>query len=86
MKPIIDQHPEILQNTQAAYQRAGVEMNIHPVRGGTDGSRLSYMGLPCTNIFTGMQAIHSKHEWIGVADMERAVDVLIELVQVWAGE
>jgi len=86
MKPIIDQHPKILQNTQAAYQRAGVEMNIHPVRGGTDGSRLSYMGLPCTNIFTGMQAIHSKHEWIGVADMERAVDVLIELVQVWAGE
>jgi tripeptide aminopeptidase len=44
------------------------------------------MGLPCTNIFTGMQAIHSKHEWIGVSDMERAVDVLIELVQVWAGE
>lgn len=85
MKPIIDQHPEILQNTKAAYQRAGVEMNIHPVRGGTDGSRLSYMGLPCTNIFTGMQAIHSKHEWIGVSDMERAVDVLIELVQVWAG-
>ena len=61
-------------------------MNIQPVRGGTDGSRLSYMGLPCTNIFTGMQAIHSKHEWIGVSDMERAVDVLIELVQVWAGE
>lgn len=86
MKPIIDQHPEILQNTKAAYQRAGVEMNIHPVRGGTDGSRLSYMGLPCTNIFTGMQAIHSKHEWIGVSDMERAVDVLIELLQVWAGE
>jgi tripeptide aminopeptidase len=85
MKPIIDLHPQILQNTKAAYQRAGVEMNIHPVRGGTDGSRLSYMGLPCTNIFTGMQAIHSKHEWIGVSDMERAVDVLIELVQVWAG-
>ena len=86
MKPIIYQHPQILQNTKAAYQRAGVEMNIQPVRGGTDGSRLSYMGLPCTNIFTGMQAIHSKHEWIGVSDMERAVDVLIELVQVWAGE
>lgn len=85
MKPIIDQHPAILQNTQTAYQRAGVEMKIHPVRGGTDGSRLSYMGLPCTNIFTGMQAIHSKQEWIGVADMQRAVDVLIELVQVWAG-
>ncbi|MFN9803284.1 MAG: peptidase T, partial [Bacteroidota bacterium] len=55
-----------------------------PVRGGTDGSRLSHMGLPCTNIFTGMQAIHSRREWIGVSDMERAVDVLVELVQVWA--
>ena len=85
MKPIVDQHPEILRNTKLAYERAGVTMQIHPVRGGTDGSRLSYMGLPCTNIFTGMQAIHSKHEWIGVSDMERAVDVLIELVQVWAG-
>ena len=86
MKPIVDQHPEILRNTKLAYERAGIQMHIHPVRGGTDGSRLSYMGLPCTNIFTGMQAIHSKHEWIGVYDMERAVDVLIELVQVWAGK
>jgi tripeptide aminopeptidase len=54
-----------------------------PIRGGTDGSRLSFMGLPCPNIFTGMQAIHSKHEWIGVRDMEKAVDVLTQLVQVW---
>lgn len=86
MKPIVDQYPEMLINTKLAYARAGIDMQIHPVRGGTDGSRLSYLGLPCTNIFTGMQAIHSKHEWIGVADMERAVDVLIELVKVWAGK
>lgn len=85
MKPIVDQFPQIRRHTEAAYQRAGVSMTIVPVRGGTDGSRLSHMGLPCTNIFTGMQGIHSRREWIGVSDMERAVDVLVELVQVWAG-
>ncbi len=85
MKPIVDQFPQIRRHTEVAYQRAGVAMTIVPVRGGTDGSRLSHMGLPCTNIFTGMQGIHSRREWIGVSDMERAVDVLVELVQVWAG-
>lgn len=85
MKPIVDQFPQLLRHTEVAYQRAGVAMTIVPVRGGTDGSRLSHMGLPCTNIFTGMQGIHSRREWIGVSDMERAVDVLVELVQVWAG-
>jgi tripeptide aminopeptidase len=54
-----------------------------PIRGGTDGSRLSFMGLPCPNLFTGMQAIHSKKEWIGVRDMEKAVETLVHLVQVW---
>jgi tripeptide aminopeptidase len=85
MKPIVDQFPQIRRHTEVAYQRAGVAMTIVPVRGGTDGSRLSHMGLPCTNIFSGMQGIHSRREWIGVSDMERAVDVLVELVQVWAG-
>jgi tripeptide aminopeptidase len=50
-----------------------------PIRGGTDGSRLSFMGLPCPNIFTGMQAIHSKHEWVGVTDMEKSVEVLVNI-------
>lgn len=85
MKPIIDKFPSIRRYTEEAYRRAGVGMTVEPVRGGTDGSRLSHMGLPCTNIFTGMQGIHSRREWIGVSDMERAVDVLIELVKVWAG-
>ena len=85
MKPIVDQFPQLRRHTEVAYQRAGVAMTIVPVRGGTDGSRLSHMGLPCSNIFTGMQGIHSRREWIGVSDMERAVDVLVELVQVWAG-
>lgn len=85
MKLFVDQFPQIKEKTAIAYSRAGVQLQLVPVRGGTDGSRLSHMGLPCTNIFTGMQSIHSRHEWVGVSDMERAVDVLVELVQVWAG-
>ena len=83
MKEILDLHPHISAYAAEAYRRAGVDMIKEPIRGGTDGSRLSFMGLPCPNIFTGMQAIHSKHEWIGVRDMEKAVDVLTQLVQVW---
>lgn len=83
MKEIIDQHPVVAAYAKEAYLRAGVPVHQEPIRGGTDGSRLSFMGLPCPNIFTGMQAIHSKHEWIGVHDMESAVQVLVELVQVW---
>jgi tripeptide aminopeptidase len=83
MKEILDQHPQITANAEKAYQRVGLTVIKEPIRGGTDGSRLSFMGLPCPNIFTGMQAIHSRHEWIGVRDMEKAVEVLVELVQVW---
>jgi tripeptide aminopeptidase len=83
MKEVLDQYPAVSEYAKEAYNRLGIEMHHTPIRGGTDGSRLSFMGLPCANIFTGMQAIHSKHEWIGVSDMEQAVKVLIELVQVW---
>jgi tripeptide aminopeptidase len=83
MKEILDQHPIVEINARTAYKRVGIPYIKEPIRGGTDGSRLSFMGLPCPNIFTGMQAIHSKHEWIGVSDMEAAVKVLTELVQVW---
>ena len=83
MKEILDQHPQVTRNAEEAYRRSGLTVVKEPIRGGTDGSRLSFMGLPCPNIFTGMQAIHSRHEWIGVRDMEKAVDVLVELVQVW---
>jgi tripeptide aminopeptidase len=83
MKEVLDKHPQVTQNAEEAYRRAGLTVIKEPIRGGTDGSRLSFMGLPCPNIFTGMQAIHSKHEWIGVSDMEKAVEVLVELVQVW---
>jgi tripeptide aminopeptidase len=86
MKEIVDQYPQITANTIKAYQRAGLTMVKEPIRGGTDGSKLSFMGLPCPNIFTGMQNIHSKKEWVGVKDMEKAVEVLSHLVQVWEQE
>ncbi|NNV54652.1 peptidase T [Limnovirga soli] len=83
MKEILDLHPQASAYAAMAYEQAGLALRNEPIRGGTDGSRLSFMGLPCPNIFTGMQAIHSKHEWIGVKDMEKAVEVLVNLVQVW---
>lgn len=83
MKEVLDKHPQVSTYAMQAMERLGIEIIKEPIRGGTDGSRLSFMGLPCPNIFTGMQAIHSKHEWIGVSDMQASVDVLIELVKVW---
>lgn len=83
MKEVLDNHPKVVAYAKQAYKRAGLKIVNEPIRGGTDGSRLSFMGLPCPNLFTGMQAIHSKHEWVGVKDMEKAVEVLVNLVQVW---
>lgn len=83
MKEVIDLYPFISSFAEEAYSKCGLAFIKEPIRGGTDGSRLSFMGLPCPNIFTGMQAIHSKREWVGVSDMERAVDVLVQLVKVW---
>ncbi len=83
MKEVLDKYPQVSENATEAYKEAGVAIINEPIRGGTDGSRLSFMGLPCPNIFTGMQAIHSKHEWIGIADMQKAVEVLVILAQVW---
>lgn len=83
MKEVLDNHPSIVNNAIEAYQRCGLTVVKEPIRGGTDGSRFSYMGLPCPNLFTGMQAIHSKHEWIGVEDMEQSANMLVQLVQVW---
>jgi len=84
MHDVLAQYPQIREKTVKAYEQAGLRPKIEPIRGGTDGSRLSFMGLPCPNIFTGMQAIHSKHEWIGVSDMEKSLEVLVNLVQIWA--
>jgi tripeptide aminopeptidase len=64
-------------------EKAGVMALPAIIRGGTDGSRLSFMGLPCPNIFTGEMAIHSRHEYVSVQDMEKAVATLVELSQIW---
>jgi tripeptide aminopeptidase len=82
MREVIDQHPVIVENALKAYKKAGITPIVSPIRGGTDGSRMSFMGLPTPNIFTGMQAIHSKHEWVGVRDMVKAVEVLVNLVEI----
>jgi len=82
MREMIDQYPHIVDRALLAYKKAGIVPIVEPIRGGTDGSRMSFMGLPTPNIFTGMQAIHSKHEWIGVEDMEKAVEVLLNLVEI----
>lgn len=83
MKEVLDLHPDIVENAKIAITRAGLELKMESIRGGTDGSRLSFMGLPCPNLFTGMQAIHSKLEHISVQDMNKAVETLVRLVQVW---
>lgn len=83
MKEVLDQYPQIVANATEAINLVGLNVVKEPIRGGTDGSRLSFMGLPCPNLFTGMQAIHSKREWIGVKDMQQAVQMLVYLVQVW---
>jgi tripeptide aminopeptidase len=66
-----------------AVRRAGMKPRLGSIRGGTDGSRFSYMGLPCPNIFTGGHAYHSPLEWVSVQDMEKAVKTIVELVKIW---
>jgi tripeptide aminopeptidase len=83
MKDVLDQHPKVTAYAEEAYRNSNVQVRKQSIRGGTDGSRLSFMGLPCPNLFTGMQGIHSKKEWIGVRDMKKAVEVMVSLVQVW---
>jgi tripeptide aminopeptidase len=83
MKEILDLHPQIVAFAKQAIEQAGLTVKSEPIRGGTDGSRLSFMGLPCPNMFTGMQQLHGKHEWISAQDMQKSVDTLIALVQIW---
>jgi tripeptide aminopeptidase len=83
MKEVLDQHPEVIQNALTAMERVGLNPIQRSIRGGTDGSRLSFMGLPCPNIFAGEHAFHSKLEWVSVRDMEKAVEVIVELARVW---
>ncbi|MFC1694518.1 peptidase T [Pseudomonadota bacterium] len=83
MKEVLDDHPDVVENALEAIRRAGLEPAVEPIRGGTDGSRLSFMGLPTPNIFAGEHNFHSRFEWISTHDMHKAVEVIIELCQVW---
>jgi tripeptide aminopeptidase len=83
MKEILDQHPEVSDYAVEAMERLGIKVTRTSVRGGTDGSRLSFMDLPCPNIFTGEMAFHGKHEYVSVQDMQKSVDVCVELLKIW---
>ncbi|MDX2246539.1 MAG: peptidase T [Bacteroidia bacterium] len=83
MKNVLDRYPQVVSYAEEAIQRAGLTLKKRSIRGGTDGSRLSYMGLPCPNIFAGEHAFHSKEEWVSVQDMEKSVETLIHLCQIW---
>jgi tripeptide aminopeptidase len=83
MKNILDQHPQVITHAEEAIRRAGLTPVRSSIRGGTDGSRLSFMGLPCANIFAGEHAFHSRQEWVSVQDMEKAAETLVHLAMVW---
>ena len=83
MKEVLDQHPQVVDNAKEAISRAGLTLKMESIRGGTDGSRLSFMGLPCPNLFAGEQAIHSKLEFISVQDMNKAVETIIHIAGIW---
>ncbi|HYC27900.1 MAG TPA: M20/M25/M40 family metallo-hydrolase, partial [Chitinophagaceae bacterium] len=83
MKEVLDQHPEISQYAREAIERAGVKVVQMSARGGTDGSRLSFMGLPCPNLFTGEMAFHGKHEYVSIQDMQKSVETIVHLATIW---
>jgi len=83
MKEILDQHPMVVDYAVEAMKRLDIKPIMHPIRGGTDGARLSFMGLPTPNIFAGEHSFHSKLEWVAIQDMEMAVRVIVEICKVW---
>lgn len=83
MKEIVDQHPHMIDYALKAIALAGMKAHRGGIRGGTDGSRLSFMGLPCPNIFAGEHAFHSKLEWVSVEDMKLVVDTVVNLAMIW---
>ncbi|MFI5151547.1 MAG: peptidase T [Bacteroidia bacterium] len=83
MKEILESHPSVVNYAVEAISRAGLHPHLSSIRGGTDGSRLSFMGLPCPNIFAGEHAFHSRQEWVSVQDMEKAAEVMVHLALIW---
>ncbi|NQX42032.1 tripeptide aminopeptidase [Pedobacter steynii] len=83
MKKVLDEYPQVIEYGVEAIKRAGITPKRQSIRGGTDGSRLSFMGLPCPNIFAGEHAFHGKQEWASVQDMEKAVETIINISAIW---
>jgi len=83
MREVLDKHPQVVDYAREAIRRAGMTVREGPIRGGTDGSKLSFMGLPTPNIFAGEHNFHSRLEWVSVQDMEKAVDVIVNLARIW---
>ena len=83
MREVLDSHPQVVEFAREAIRRAGLELRGQPVRGGTDGSRLSFMGLPTPNLFAGEHNFHSRYEWISTHDMHKSVEVMIETAKIW---
>ena len=83
MKSVLDRYPLLTQLGIEAIERTGLKAKLQRIRGGTDGSRLSFMGLPCPNIFAGEHAFHSKQEWVSIQDMQKAVQTLVNLAIIW---
>lgn len=83
MKQVLDQYPQVIEYGVEAIKRAGIVPKKQSIRGGTDGSRLSFMGLPCPNIFAGEHAFHGKQEWASVQDMEKAVQTIVNIASIW---
>ena len=83
MGEVLQNHPAVLKHAITAIEQMGIIPISHPVRGGTDGSRLSFMGLPCPNLFTGEMALHSRHEFVSVQDMEKSASVVVRMLQNW---
>lgn len=83
MKEVIDKHPKVIQYAEEGIKRSGIKAHVQSIRGGTDGSRLSFMGMPCPNIFAGEHAFHGKQEWVSVQDMQKAAEVVVNICRVW---
>lgn len=84
MKEVLDRYPEVIEHAKLGIERAGLTPRFRQIRGGTDGSRLSFMGLPTPNLFAGEHNLHSRVEWTSVQDMDKAVQVIVEICRSWA--
>jgi tripeptide aminopeptidase len=86
MREVLEQYPQVVEHARKAIRLAGMEPIEKPIRGGTDGSRLSFMGLPTPNLFAGEHDFHSRLEWVSAEDMDKAVEVIVRLCEIWASE